>query len=319
MINNEKPLISILIPLYNHERFIFQCLDSIINDPYPSKEIIILNDGSTDNSMEAVQKWQIKNKDKLSGLSFTLKTRGNMGICKTLNELVSMAQGEYVALLASDDFLLPGGIQARADYLREHPDKLAVFADCTVVDNEGNTTHKSGIEDLFRGRKRYILDETLRAYELVFHWCVPGPVFMARREAYQKVGLYDETLLVEDWDYYLRLVSHNALGFVDYAVASYRRHNTNMVKTISKMDLIDWPLDTISKNIGRFTGIKRFALMVVKIRKIGEKHCFNGKFITGITLRALAKLLEYIVYAIYENMVTLQVNYPAHRAGHQKH
>jgi glycosyltransferase involved in cell wall biosynthesis len=308
MNNHVKPLVSILISLYNHERFISQCLDSIINDPYPSKEIIVLNDGSTDNSLDTVQKWHIKNNDKLSGL-FTLKTRGNMGLCRSLNELVSMAQGEYIALLASDDFLLPGGIQARVDYLREHPDKLAVFADCTVVDDNGNLIHKSGIEDLFRGRKRYLMNENLCGYELVFHWCVPGPVFMARRETYQMIGLYDETILVEDWDYYLRLASKNALGFMDYTVAAYRLHDTNMVKMISKSDWIDWPLDTITKNIDRFTGIKRFILIVGKIRKIGEKYCFNGKFITGITYRMLAKLLEKIVSTIYEKMVILQVKF----------
>jgi len=299
--------VSVLIPLYNHERFIFQCLDSIINDPYPSKEVIILNDGSTDNSLDTVQKWQIKNEDKLSGLFFTLKTRGNMGLCRTLNELVLMAHGEYIALLASDDFLLPGGIQARVDYLREHPDKLAVFADCTVVDDNGNLIHKSGIEDLFGGRKRYLMNESLCGYELAFHFCVPGPVFMARRETYQKVGLYDETILVEDWDYYLRLVSQNALGFIDYAVAGYRLHNTNMVKTISKSDWIDWPLDTITKNISRFQGIKRLILFIFKIRKIGEKNCLNGNFVTGITFRALAKFLEIIMRTIYEIMVILQV------------
>ena len=308
MNNHEKPLVSILIPLYNHERFVFQCLDSIINDPYPSKEIIVLNDGSTDNSLDTVQKWHIKNKDKLSGF-FTLKTRGNIGLCKTLNELVSMARGEYIALLASDDFLLAGGIQARVDYLRENPDKLAVFADCTVVDDNGNLIHKSGIEDRFRGRKKYLMNENLRGYELVFHWCVPGPVFMARHETYQMIGLYDETILVEDWDYYLRLVSQNALGFMDYTVAAYRLHDTNMVKMISKSDWIDWPLDTITKNIDRFTGIKRFVLIVGKIRKIGEKHCFNGKFITGITFRALAKLLGKIVYTLYEKMVILQIKF----------
>ena len=110
MDNHVTPLVSILIPLYNHERFISQCLDSIINDPYPSKEIIVVNDGSTDHSLATVQKWYLKNRDKLSGL-FTLKTRGNMGLCRTLNELVSIAQGEYIAVLASDDFLLPGGLR----------------------------------------------------------------------------------------------------------------------------------------------------------------------------------------------------------------
>jgi glycosyltransferase involved in cell wall biosynthesis len=308
MNNHVKPLVSILIPLYNHERFISQCLDSIAQDPYSSKEIIVLNDGSTDNSLDTVQKWHIKNNDKLSSL-FTLKTRGNMGVCRTLNELVSMAQGEYIALLASDDFLLPGGIQARVDYLQENPDKLAVFADCTVVGKDSNLICKSGIEDLRGGRKRYLINESLCGYELVFHWCVPGPVFMARRETYQIVGLYDETLLVEDWDYYLRLVSRNALGFMDYTVAGYRLHDTNMVKMFSKSDWIDWPLDTLTKNIYRFTGIKRFLLIAFKIRKIGEKYCFNGKFITGIAYRTLAKFLEKIVKTIYEIMVILQVNF----------
>lgn len=231
-----------------------------------------------------------------------------MGLCRSLNELVSMAQGEYIALLASDDFLLPGGIQARVDYLREHPDKLAVFADCIVIDNDNNLICKSGIEELHRGRKKYLINDSLFGYELMFHWCVPGPVFMARRETYQIVGLYDETLLVEDWDYYLRLVSRNALGFMDYSVAAYRLHDTNMVKMFSKSDWIDWPLDTINKNIYRFTGIKRFLLIAFKITKIGEKYCFNGKFITGITYRTLAKFLVKIVKTIYEIMVILQMN-----------
>ena len=63
MVENEtcKPLVSVLIPLYNNERFISQCLDSIIQDQYLSKEIIVLNDGSTDNSLDTVKKWHLEN------------------------------------------------------------------------------------------------------------------------------------------------------------------------------------------------------------------------------------------------------------------
>jgi hypothetical protein len=96
---------------------------------------------------------------------------------------------------------------------------------------------------------------------------------------------------------------------MDYTVAGYRLHDTNMVKMFSKSDWIDWPLDTLTKNIYRFTGIKRFLLIAFKIRKIGEKYCFNGKFITGIAYRTLAKFLEKIVKTIYEIMVILQVNF----------
>lgn len=309
MNDTAKPLVSILVPLYNHERFISKCLDSIVRDPYPAKEIIILNDGSTDNSWHALKQWHTQqSKDGLS-CSLILKNRKNMGLCKTLNELVSMARGEYIALLASDDFLLPGGIQARVDYLCEHPDKLAVFADCTVVDNEGSSIFKSGIEDFQRGRKKYLLDDDLCGHELVFHWCVPGPVFMARRVTYEKVGMYDETLLVEDWDFYMRLVARNALGFLDHPVAAYRLHDTNMIKMISASDWIDWPLDTVNKNITRFTGIRKLLLNVFRIRKTGEKYCFKGNSAKGIAYRILAKILEKIVRFMYETLVVIQANF----------
>ena len=177
------------------------------------------------------------------------------------------------------------------NYLREHPDKLAVFADCIVVDNDNNIMYKSGIE-LRNGRKKYLFNDNLCGYELVFHWCVPGPVFMARRATYQIVGLYDETLLVEDWDYYLRLVSGNALGFMDFPVAGYRLHDTNMVKMLSRSDWISWPLDTLTKNTDRFTGLKRLYLMANKIRKTGEEYSFNGKFSIGTIYRLWAKIFR---------------------------
>lgn len=310
----DMTLVSVLIPLYNHERFISQCLDSVIKDPYPSKEIIVLNDGSTDHSLDVVQEWHSKNSDKIS-FNFTLKTRANKGICRTLNELVSMAQGEFIAILASDDFLLPGGIQARVDYLQEHPDKLAVFADCIVVDDSNNIKCKSGIEEHHKGRKKYLLNDKLCSYELVFHWCVPGPVFMARRDTYKIVGLYDETLLVEDWDYYMRLVSWNVLGFMDYPVAGYRLHDTNMTKMWSRSDLITWPLDAITKNIDRFTGLKWLYLKANKIRKKGERVSYNGKVSVGTIYRLSAKILEKFAETVYEAMVILQVNLNIHLLG----
>lgn len=308
MNDSAKPLVSILVPLYNHERFISQCLDSILQDPYPAKEIIVLDDGSADNSWSALQEWHVRNKSALP-IPLKSKKRENRGLCRTLNELVSMASGEYIALLASDDYLLPGGIQARVDYLHGHPDKLAVFADCAVVDNDNQLICKSGIEELRKGRKKYLGYDNLCGYEVVFHWCVPGPVFMARRETYDIIGPYDETLLVEDWDYYLRLISRNAIGFLDYPVAAYRLHDRNMIKMISASDWIDWPLETVNKNISRLNGIRRCLLNVVKMRKTGEKYCFTGKPAKGVAYRIVAKFLEKIVRSSYEVMVILHVNH----------
>ena len=218
-----------------------------------------------------------------------------------------MAQGEYIALLASDDFLLPGGIQARVDYLQEHTDKLAVFADCVIVDDKNNLIHRSGIED-HKGRKRYLLDDNLLAYEIIFHWCVPGPVFMAKRETYNIVGMYDETLAVEDRDYYLRLVSINRLGFLDYPVAAYRIHDKSNTIMLSQYDRIKWPLDTVLKNLNRFTGLKRFGLIPLKILKLGEKYSFDDKRLVGIMYRISAKLLRILVNTIYDMTIFIRMN-----------
>src|SRR5581483_729516 len=119
---------------------------------------------------------------------------------------------------------------ARVRYLAQHPDKLAVFADCEVIDEHGTMLFESGIEGLYSGiglKKRRLLCERSIASNLVFHWAVPGPVFMCRSEAYRVVGPYDERLKIEDWDMYLRLAAIGRLGFLDDYVARYRWFSGN--------------------------------------------------------------------------------------------
>jgi glycosyltransferase involved in cell wall biosynthesis len=130
------PLVSILIPLYNHEHFIAKCLDSVLEDTYPDKEIVIIDDGSKDSSAEVVMQWRSAQSESLP-CSFTFISRENRGVTSTLNELVALAQGGLLAILASDDYLLPGGIEARTNYLEQNRDKLAVIGDCKLVDYQG--------------------------------------------------------------------------------------------------------------------------------------------------------------------------------------
>ena len=218
------PLVSIVIPLFNHELYLDQCLESILADPYPEKEILILDDGSSDGSLERAGRWRDANRHRFPG-RFEITSQKNCGITRTLNRLIARAQGEYVALLASDDFLVPGGLQARVDYLCARAGKMAVFGDCLVVDENGKQVQQSGVEGLHRGRKRCLRQEGLVSYEIVFHWCVPGPVFMARRELYAAHGGYNEEIAVEDRDFYLRLASRDQVGFLDQTVAAYRVHS----------------------------------------------------------------------------------------------
>jgi glycosyltransferase involved in cell wall biosynthesis len=228
MSEKAMPLVSVLIPAFNHERFVVRCLDSVLEDPYPAKEIIIIDDGSTDRTGEKIMDWIAQHGHRLH-VEFV--RRENRGISATLNELAARARGEFLRLGASDDYLLPGGMQAQVRYLLSHPHKRAVIGDSIVVDRDGNKLHDSGMRDLHRADKRlYGSDEGIRR-AVITQWAIGGPVTLLKKSALETVGRWTEGLRIDDWDFFLRLAACDALGFIDTRVCAYRLHGNNVSKT----------------------------------------------------------------------------------------
>ena len=220
--------VTVIVPSYNHAPFVADCLSSIATETYPDLEVVMIDDGSRDGTFEAAQEWRRRNPGALS--AFLLLRQDNQGLLKTLNRLVSLARGQYICLLASDDMLVPGGIEARVRALQEHPQWRVVFGDCSVVDNAGNPSMASGLTDLYGADKRALADPRGIETELVWRWSVPGPVLLADRRVYEDpdgYGAYPEDVIVEDRDFYLSALSKGQLGFVDRQVAVYRLHGSN--------------------------------------------------------------------------------------------
>jgi glycosyltransferase involved in cell wall biosynthesis len=222
------PLVSVLIPAFNHERFVQRCLDSVLEDPYPAKELIIIDDGSADETGDRIADWVAEH---CMELPIEFVRRENMGTAATLNELVVRASGEFLRPGASDDYLLPGGLGAQVRYLLEHPDKGAVIGDSIVVDQDGNKIHDSGMRDLHGANKRlYGSDDGIRR-AVIRQWAVGGPVALMRRSALDTVDRWSEGLRIEDWDLFLRLAARDAIGFIDVSVCAYRIHGKNLSTT----------------------------------------------------------------------------------------
>jgi glycosyltransferase involved in cell wall biosynthesis len=222
------PLVSVLIPAFNHERFVQRCLDSVLEDPYPSKELIIIDDGSTDKTAERIDDWVAKH---CMALPIEYVRRENKGVAATLNELAARANGEFLRLGASDDYLLPGGLDAQVRYLLSHPCKGAVIGDSVVVDPYGNKIYASGMCDLHGANKRlYRSDEGIRR-AVISQWAIGGPVALIRSNALETVNRWTEGLRIDDWDFFLRLAARDALGFIDVSVCAYRLHEANLSKT----------------------------------------------------------------------------------------
>lgn len=216
------PLVSIRIPLYNHELYIEKCLDSVYNDSYPNKEIVIINDGSTDNSKCIVENWISRYEEKIPIYFFS---RENKGVTKTLNELNLLCRGEYIVGLASDDYLLNDSILKRIDFMSEKQCDV-LFADCMVVSEKNELLHKSALRELYKVNIENYRNQKILKEEIIINWSLPGSTLMVHRSVYNEYK-YDEKSIVEDYDFFLYVVAKKKLCYYDEIVAAYRQHSMN--------------------------------------------------------------------------------------------
>jgi glycosyltransferase involved in cell wall biosynthesis len=262
------PLVSIIVPLYNHARYIEATLESFAVEGHPNLEVVIIDDGSKDDSFTVAQAWLERHPNVFTNIS--LERQENAGITKTLNRLVARANGEFITMVASDDLLLPGGIQARLMTLERRPDWLAVFGDATVIDADGRETASSALRKLNRANTKALLSDQFRPQELILRWSVPGPVLLARRQTYDPVhglGGFNESRFLEDRFFYLQLLARKSLGFIEDRVAAYRIHGKNTINQQALHSLM-WNDTFESENelIQQFTGEDQQALEFIAAR-----------------------------------------------------
>jgi glycosyltransferase involved in cell wall biosynthesis len=228
----EFPLVTVGVPLYNHGRYVRDCLDSIVAEGYPELELVVVDDGSTDGSLQAVQEWMDANRSRLRRA--VVLTQENRGICPTLNRLIRESRGEFFLGIASDDRLRPGGILARVRAMQEHPEAMAVMTNLRVIDEDGNVLTDDGLFRYFDLSRPHLLDERTRPAEILLN-AMQGPLLFVRRSAFldpDGIGLYDEAFSFEDRDFFLRILARpGALQYLDANVADYRIHPDNHVGT----------------------------------------------------------------------------------------
>lgn len=249
------PMVSIIIPCYNHEKFIIRTLESVIADNYPNKEIILINDGSKDESDAVIRQWLSAAAQKEL---VTYINRANKGICATLNEMIGLAKGKYILPLASDDCLYGNNIAKRVAILQEHPHKSVLLNDAFVIDDDDKVIMQSSSTDYWKADKAQyendedILENCIKAPR------VAGPVIFYRKDIFNVIGKFPEDIEFEDWYFYQRAASLNLIHFVDFKVALYRLHGNNFSGTNSPhgLRIAKSTLKVYKKNFCFYPGIK---------------------------------------------------------------
>jgi glycosyltransferase involved in cell wall biosynthesis len=216
------PSISVVIPAYNHERFVGQTLDSCLDSGLDDVEIIICDDASNDSTADRIESWINIHGGRLRRVKF-IRHRKNLGLCATMNELVAEATGDFVHLLDSDDYFLPGGLRTRTMAMAERPDWMAAFCDGQAVGPEGELLLTSLVEDGSFIPSR--LTPEGMGEELLYHWGPPVHQLTWRRTAFKAHGgefEYDPNVFCEDYDSALWAAGHRALGFIPAVCQAYR-------------------------------------------------------------------------------------------------
>lgn len=235
--SQEAPqLTSILIPLYNHAGYIVECLDGVLQQDPANIELLLIDDGSSDNGFQAAQSWKNTHGSRFARIEF--ERQENAGITQTFDRLLRKSTGSVILIVASDDVLLPGSVAARLSLLNE-PGVMAVFGDAIPIDAQGRVTGASAIAEVGRPSSRVALsDPRTLPWELIFRWNVYGSVLMCRREGILKPdgsSVLNLDIFSEDMQLYYLLSSKNSLRFINQPVAKYRIHATNTSHTQSNV------------------------------------------------------------------------------------
>lgn len=226
-----RPLVSILIPSYNHEKYVDDCMKSILAQSYDNLEVIIIDDCSQDKTYEKLLAWKERLQKKTQNVSI-VRNEQNIGVTKTLNKMLRKCQGKYIKTIASDDFFLPNGICDMVDFFENHPECGLIFANGIIGNRDTHYPVENEKEYALYYQMRPELTGNLieKMYENNFIFA-PGQMFS--REVYVQIGGFDEEIAIEDWDYYMRIVMVSPVAYLDRPVVMYRYTNTSMTQSAS--------------------------------------------------------------------------------------
>ncbi len=243
-------LVSVIIPAYNHENYILETIKSVIAQTYANIELIVINDGSTDNTWKKLE--EIKSDCDKRFIRTVFKNQKNMGRCITYNNLLKEAKGEFIYIIASDDIAKQDAIEKEISFLLQNNEYVIAVGDNELIDNEGNVigwdkrqnsvdiskaVYKS-FGDFLQNRRcdvNFNSDDFGLYKTLVRGNYIPNG-YLIRSSALKKIPPFTNMAPLEDWYMMMQLAKIGKFKYIDKILFSYRWHDSNTVKNSKYMD-----------------------------------------------------------------------------------
>jgi len=231
---SQRDLITVIIPCFNHEDYVERAVMSVLDQTYSDVELVVIDDGSRDCSVERLQALR-------DHFDFTLVCQENLGVCRTLNRGIrEHANGNYIALLASDDFWHPDKLRLQLRELQLHPEHEFCFSQAIEFNDESNVD--AGKVFPRKCLSGYVLDKVFVRQH------VPAGTMLFSRQLYDRLGGFDESLKEEDWDFVIRSAALTPFVSVASPLLYYRSHQANTMKTRGRLKIFLEKTKILKKN-----------------------------------------------------------------------
>lgn len=208
MTTTDPPKVTVFIPVYNREHYIGEAIESILAQNFPDFELLLVDDGSTDRSVEIMRSYG-------DARIRVVCNEHNLGIPQTRNRGLELARGPYIALLDSDDQACPGRLIKQVTFLDQHPDYVQVGGRIKFMDKHGQPLKKK--------KRQPSTFEDIQA-QLLFRCCLTNVTVMARTAILQEYRYRESFLRCQDYDMHVRLTRHYKMANFSDALTRVRVH-----------------------------------------------------------------------------------------------
>ncbi|WP_031525702.1 glycosyltransferase [Dyadobacter crusticola] len=289
MKQSEQPLVTVILTVFNQGQYLEETLSSVFNQTYPSIQLIVVDNASTDKSLQIVEQF------RQNSFDFQLITNAyNAGLCRAFNQGLAVAQGKYVIDLSGDDILLPGRVEMQVACFEKLPEEYAVvFSNAQYIDQAGRKLND-----------HYPVDQNGHALtqvpsgdvykNILERYFICTPTMMMRKDALTELGGYDESLLFEDFDFWVR------------SAVKFKYHYQDQILTKKRVVPASLATQVYQKNSGMLASYyavcnkaydlnrdqQEFDILAQRIRTFIRKCLYAQEYELALRFRRLLNYIE---------------------------
>ena len=288
-LNRIKPWVSVICTSYNHELYIRQALQSVVDQDYPNVELIVIDNGSTDRSAAIIAEFSQNH----PAIRFILNSV-NVGLNRAFNQGFAVASGRYVIDLSADDVLLPGRIAKQAACFEELSGPYGVvFSNAAYINAQGQETgFHYPVDPTGHACTPVPTGDVFRTVLESYFICTP--TMMMRRDILDELGGYDETLTYEDFDFWVRSSRLYHYAYVDEVLMQKRQLPNSLSAQVVLPDnkLLQSTLVVCQKAFDRCVTPEEYQTLAYRIQSFIRKAFYAEQFDLALQFGTLLRRIK---------------------------